>query len=119
MFDRLSLPSDVLMLQYVGAPLSGHIGEETRDRYRILRRFGPNDALTLLADELITDGFVVTEVGLDHYFRAPDIDIRTVALTYAVLDELERRAPTSQPRLSGLEETDSSCALAASGAAIR
>jgi hypothetical protein len=49
------------MLQYVGAPLTGHIGEETRSRYRILRRLGPNDGLTLLADELIAGGFVVTE----------------------------------------------------------
>lgn len=119
MFDRLTLPSDVLMLQYVGAPLSGHIGDETRGRYRILRRLGPNDALTLLADELITDGFVVTEVGLDHYFRAPDIDIRTVALTYAVLDELERRAPASQPLLTGLERTDCAATLITRGAAIR
>jgi len=34
---------------------------------------------------------VVTEIGLDHYFRAPDIDIRTVALTYAIFEELARR----------------------------
>ena len=101
-FDRLALPPNMLMLQYVGAPLSGHIGDETRSRYRMLRRLGPNDGLTLLADELIAGGFVVTEVGLDHYFRAPDIDIRTVALTYAVLEELERRAAESQPLLSGL-----------------
>ncbi len=118
-FEQLSLPSDVLMLQYVGAPLSGHIGEETRSRYRILRRLGPNDALTLLADELIAGGFVVTEVGLDHYFRAPDIDIRTVALTYAVLDELERRARGSQPTLSRLGEVADGATFVSRGVAIR
>ena len=118
-FDQLSLPSNVLMLQYVGAPLSGHIGEETRSRYRILRRLGPNDALTLLADELIEGGFVVTEVGLDHYFRAPDIDIRTVALPYAVLDELARRTAASQPVLSGLGGSAGTSAFAATGAATR
>jgi len=103
-FDALELPSSVLMLQYVGAPLSGHVRDETRGRYRVLRPLGPNDGLTLLSDELIAGGFVVTEVGLDHYFRAPDIDIRTVALTYAVFDELERRAaagPEQMSRLNG------------------
>ncbi len=118
-FDELRLPSDVLMLQYVGAPLSGHIGEETRSRYRILRRLGPNDALTLLADELIAGGFVVTEVGLDHYFRAPDIDIRTVALTYAVLDELERRASVSGPTMSGLRATTDIAVLSDIGTAAQ
>ncbi len=118
-FEALSLPSDVLMLQYVGAPLSGHIGEDTRSRYRILRRSGPNDGLTLLADELIAGGFVVTEIGLDHYFRAPDIDIRTVALTYAVLDELERRAPASQSPLSGVGGKAGGAALVARGATIQ
>jgi hypothetical protein len=118
-FDRLRLPPNVLMLQYVGAPLSGHVRDETRSRYRILRRLGPNDGLTLLADELIAGGFVVTEVGLDHYFRASDIDIRTVALTYAVLDELERRASAAQPRISRLGGNAGSTALIDRGAAIR
>jgi hypothetical protein len=90
-FDNLTLPPDVLLLHYVGAPLSGDVRDETRGRYKLLRRLGPNDGLTLLADELTDGGLVVTEVGLDHYFRAPDIDLRTVALTYAVLDELEQR----------------------------
>ncbi len=90
-FDALSLPSSVLMLHYVGAPLSGQVPDETRGRYRLLRRLGPNDGLTLLADELTENGLVVTEVGLDHYFRAEDIDLRTVALMYAVFTELDRR----------------------------
>jgi len=68
-----------------------------------MRRLGPNDGLTLLADELTEQGLVVTEVGLDHYFRAPDIDLRTVALTYAVLDELEQRAHYPRERVSQSE----------------
>jgi hypothetical protein len=91
-FEALNLPSNLLMLHYVAAPLSGQVPEETRGRYKILREQGPNDGLTLLADELVEGGLVVTELGLDHYFRAPDIDVRTVALTYAVLEEVERRA---------------------------
>jgi hypothetical protein len=104
-FDSLDLPPHVLMLHFVGAPLSGDVRDETRGRYRMLRKLGPNDGLTLLADELTSQGLVVTQVGLDHYFRAPDIDIRTVALTYAVLEELENRegsgAETSSKAVAG------------------
>ncbi len=108
-FDMLALPRNVLMLHYVGAPLSGDVRDETRGRYKILRRLGPNDGLTLLADELTERGLVVTEIGLDHYFRAPDIDLKTVALTYAVLDELARREGIraerpSKEKLSGATE---------------
>jgi hypothetical protein len=100
-FEALDLPSGVLMLHYVGAPLSGHVRDETRGRYEILRRLGPNDGLTLLSDELTRDGLVVTEIGLDHYFRAPDIDVRTVALTYAIFEELARREAATAARSRG------------------
>lgn len=112
-FDGLALPSDVLMLQYVGAPLSGHVADETRGRYRVMRRLGPNDGLTLLSDELIAGGLVVTEIGLDHYLRAPDIDIRTVALTYAVLNELGRRGSSSDLPMSRLGENAQGAVLLA------
>jgi hypothetical protein len=101
-FEQLSLPSGLLVMHYVAAPLSGHVAEETRGRYRVLRRLGPNDGLTLLADELTANGLVVTEVGFDHYFRAPDIDLRTVALTYAVLDELQQRELTRGQAVTSL-----------------
>lgn len=90
-FARLGLSAEVLTFQYVGVPLSGHISDEARGRYEALRSLGPNDGLTLLADELIPGGVVVTDVGLDHYYRDPAIDLKTVALALVVLDELERR----------------------------
>src|SRR5262249_19719249 len=78
-------------VQYVGVPLSGHIGRLVRGRYDTLRPLGPNDGLTLLADELIPGGVVVTDVGLDHYYRDPIIELKTIALAHVVLDELEQR----------------------------
>jgi hypothetical protein len=90
-FNRLHLPPGILTLQYVGAPLSGQVPKSTRGRYDALRRQGPNDGLTLLSDELVEGGIVVTEVGLDHYFRDPAIELKTVALTYVVLEQLERQ----------------------------
>lgn len=90
-FDRLHLPPGILTLQYVGAPLSGQVPKSTRRRYDALGPQGPNDGLTLLSDELVAGGVVVTDVGLDHYFRDPAIEIKTVALMYVVLEQLERR----------------------------
>lgn len=90
-FARLHLPAHLLTVQYVGAPLSGQIAKSTRGRYEALRALGPNDGLTLLSDELVPGGVVITDVGLDHYYRDAAIDLKTLALAYVVLDELERR----------------------------
>lgn len=90
-FGRLRFPPHILKLQYVGVPLSGHIGKSTRGRYKALRPLGPNDGLTLLADELVPDGIVVTDVGLDHYYRDPAIQLKTLALAYVVLEKLEQQ----------------------------
>jgi hypothetical protein len=95
-FARLSFPTHILTLQYVGVPLSGHISPSTRGRYSALQPVGPNDGLTLLADELVPGGMAVTDVGLDHYYRDPIIDLKTLALAYVVLEELQRRSKTTE-----------------------
>jgi hypothetical protein len=90
-FAQLKFPGDMLMLQYVGAPLSGQIAAYVQGRYDDLKSLGPNDGLTLLADELIDGGVVITDIGLDHYYLDPDIDLKTFALAAVVLDLLEPR----------------------------
>ncbi len=90
-FARLDFPPHILMLQYVGVPLSGQIEEYVQGRYRSLRGLGPNDGLTLLADELIEGGIVVTDIGLDHFYADPEIDLKSFALAQVVMDELKRR----------------------------
>jgi hypothetical protein len=88
-FSQLIFPGQMLMVQYVGVPLSGQVTPLARERYEILRSAGPNDGLTLLPDELVPGGVVITDIGLDHYYRDPDIDLKSLALAYAVLDLLE------------------------------
>ena len=122
-FDRLQLPPGILTLQYVGAPLSGQVSKSTRGRYKALRPQGPNDGLTLLSDELVEGGVVVTEIGLDHYFRDPAIDLKTLALTYVVLDQLERQEGGSSTATPGfprscLPPADDSHPSAASPSAV-
>jgi hypothetical protein len=75
----------------VGAPLSGQIAAYVQGRYDDLKSLGPNDGLTLLADELIDGGVVITDIGLDHYYLDPEIDLKTFALTAVILELLEGR----------------------------
>jgi hypothetical protein len=52
----------------------------------MIRPLGPNDGSTLLADELVPGGIVVTNIGLDHYYKDPIIELKTIALAYVVLE---------------------------------
>ena len=63
---------------------------DRRGRYEQLLPYGPNDGLTLLADELIPGGKAVLEIGLDHYYRDPEIDLNALALASVVVRELGR-----------------------------
>ena len=90
-FAQLEFPEHIVTLQYVGVPLSGQIAEYVQGRYDDLKNLGPNDGLTLLGDELVEGGIVITDIGLDHYYLDPEIDLKTFALASVVLDLLEGR----------------------------
>ena len=72
-----------------GFPFPARSHPWRRDRYEALRSAGPNDGLTLLPDELVPGGAVITDIGLDHYYRDPEVELKSLALAYAVLDLLE------------------------------
>ena len=78
----------LLVLEYVGAPLSGQVAADLKGRWKTLARFGPNDGLTLLADEVLNSGHVVFEIDQDHYYRDPEIDLKALALACLVLEQL-------------------------------
>ncbi|MEW5975739.1 MAG: hypothetical protein AB1898_08025 [Acidobacteriota bacterium] len=86
LFARLRFPDHLLRLQYVGVPLSGQVSSSVRGRYEALKSLGPNDGLTLVVDELVPNGIVITDLGLDHYYRDPEIDLKTLALALVVLE---------------------------------
>jgi len=90
MTELLFLKS-ILALDYVGASLSGQVAADVKGRWKTLARFGPNDGLTLLADEVLNSGHVVFEIGQDHYYRDPEIDIKAPALACLVLERLTKR----------------------------
>jgi hypothetical protein len=82
--EQIRFPHHILVVQVIGAPLSGDIGDDVKDRYTKLRKYGPNDGLTLLADEMLPGGITVIEPGLDHFYRDPEIDLKFLALADVV-----------------------------------
>lgn len=83
-WQGLRLPAHLLIVNYVGIPLSGHITEGARSGYSQLRAQGPNDGLTILSDALAPDAVTIPLLGVDHYFQHPDIDAKTLALARVI-----------------------------------
>ena len=71
-FAALRFPSHIRIISYVPAPLSGDISERGAFGYHRMREQGPNDGLTLLADELIPGGTTILAPGIDHFLDSPD-----------------------------------------------
>jgi hypothetical protein len=94
----IRLPPKILVVQYVAAPLSGDIAEDVKGRYTYLRKYGPNDGLTLLADELVPDGITIVELSFDHFYRDPEINLKSMAIANLVADEMWQRLALIRPR---------------------
>jgi hypothetical protein len=91
-FSRVRIPEHITVLNYIGVPLSGNICAKAKNNYRRLRRYGANDGLSLLTDELVAEGISVVEMGVDHYYIGPDMDMKAVALAYSTVAWLEGHA---------------------------
>jgi len=80
-FSRLQLDSEIVVINYMGIPLSGQLSQYSGTGYRMLRPHGPNDGLTLLTDEIVPGSLTVVALGTDHFLAEdPEIDKKTVAL---------------------------------------
>ena len=95
--DRVTLPSDIIVMNYVGIPLSGQVTERAKLGYSLLRENGPNDGLTQIVDEIPAASITIAEIGLDHFFNDPAIHIKTIALTNTVVRLVEARKVTPNP----------------------
>jgi hypothetical protein len=78
----------VLVVNYLGAPLTTDLRPDVWGDFEVIAPHGPNDGLTLLADAIVPEGTTLVEPGLDHYFAAPDIDRRIAALAAVLLEKL-------------------------------
>src|SRR5688572_28457078 len=89
-FARLQLEPGLLVVNYLGIPVSGSLSRFAADQYKVLRPLGPNDGLTLLPDALAPGAPTIVALGRDHFLAEdPQIDARTVALMGLVIAMLE------------------------------
>ncbi len=74
------------MINFVAIPLSGDVTPRALGGYCALRKYGPNDGLTLVTEEIVPSAATITSLGSDHYFQRFPADARTIALLETVLD---------------------------------
>lgn len=82
------IPGHIKLVNFVAVPLSGQVTPMARFGYARTSKAGPSDGLTTIIDELAHGGATVLEVGLDHYFKDPEIHLKTVALALTVIREV-------------------------------
>jgi hypothetical protein len=98
-FAQEHIPRHILILNFVGIPLSGDITPGDEFAYRHTSVAGPNDGLAPIADEVAHGGLTIVQVGLDHYFLDPELDLKTLAMALTVMLELGHPLPAAcQPR---------------------
>lgn len=90
-FEKLNLPEHINVIHFLGVPLATQINKEIKRRYCSMIELGPNDGLTPIADEITKNGYVISELGLDHYYRDELIDKKTLALAYVAIKLEEKR----------------------------
>jgi hypothetical protein len=88
-FLGFRIPEHVLVVNYIGIPLTGTLSSWARAGFSELKSYGPNDGLSLLSDLIIPRGLTLAELGRDHFLLDEEIDVRTVALAIAVIEWLE------------------------------
>jgi hypothetical protein len=87
----IQLPQDTLVVNYLGIPLSGQVSDQARGGYSRLKMDGPNDGLTYLAEAIAPNSVTIPELGVDHYFRRSDIDLKSLALARAIARHVKQR----------------------------
>ena len=83
-----TIPDHISVVNFVAVPLSGDITAGAEFGYARANHAGPTDGLTAIVDELAHGGATVIEVGLDHYYKDPEIHLKTVALALTVIREV-------------------------------
>jgi hypothetical protein len=101
-FRNFTVPAHVVVINYVGLPLSGQVTETLRYGYAHMHAGGPNDGVTYVTDAIAPNSVTIPELGADHLFVLPDVNSRIVALGHAVVQYLssgaqERAAADASP----------------------
>jgi hypothetical protein len=89
-FQSLRVSPHIKVIHYIGVPLAFQVSSEIKGRFCDLLEYGPNDGLTPVADELTSNGIIIAGLGLDHYYRDPEIDRKTLTLARMTASILEQ-----------------------------
>ncbi|MGH8528251.1 MAG: hypothetical protein ACRETN_00180 [Nevskiales bacterium] len=92
-FRNWRLPRELLAINFLGVPFSGNITAAADYGYQKMKTLGPNDGLTLLPDAIAPNSVTIVQLGLDHYYLDPRIDIKTAALAQTVMRRLDAERP--------------------------
>ena len=79
----------MLVVNYLGIPVTGSISFWGQSGFYSLRKYGPNDGITLLSDMMIPGGVTLADLENDHFMRGKPLDITTVALAITAIRWLE------------------------------
>lgn len=88
-FNSFRVPEHLLVVNYLGIPLTGSISFWARRGFLSLRKHGPNDGVSLVSDMIFPGGVTLVDLGNDHFMRGRPVDITTVALAITVILSLE------------------------------
>lgn len=86
-FQELKFTDSIKVVHLIGVPFQFQVKKEIKSRYNALSDYGPNDGLTLITDTIFPKGMIITEIGLDHYFKDENIDAKTAALAIMISGE--------------------------------
>jgi hypothetical protein len=88
-FADFRIPRHILVVNYIGVPLTGTVSLLARSGFLQLRAHGPNDGLSLLPDLIVPRGLTLAELGRDHFLVDDQIDAATIALALTVIRRME------------------------------
>lgn len=84
-FNSFRVPQHVLVVNYIGIPLTGSVSYLARMGFLPLKNYGPNDGITLLSDSIFPGGVTLVELGRDHFLLHDQMDVTTVSLAITVI----------------------------------
>jgi len=90
-FDAFRIPEHICVVNYIGIPVTGSISSLGNLGFSSLRKYGPNDGITLLSDSIFPSGVTLVELGRDHFLLNVEMDVTTVALTNTIISWIEQR----------------------------
>src|SRR5262245_6014189 len=77
------IPDSIAVLNVVAVPVSGTVGRRLYGSYKLMRQYGPNDGVVLLADAVWPGGANLVALGSDHLLTELQDDAAGFALLRA------------------------------------